>query len=63
MRHGAGSKSGVGFDADYERQQTRNTLGECIIKEAKKGERNKGRLCAGALLLYCQSTLRKPSCK
>jgi hypothetical protein len=37
-------KSGVRFETDYQRHQVRNTLGKCIIEEAKTGERDKGRL-------------------
>ena len=53
-------KSGVRFETDYQRHQVRNTLGKCIIEQAKGGERDKGRLRDSALLLYCQSILRKP---
>jgi hypothetical protein len=52
-------KSGVRFETDYQRHQVRNTLGKCIVEEAKTGERDKGRLRDSALLLYCQSVLRK----
>jgi hypothetical protein len=51
-------KSGVRFQTDFQRHQVRNTLGKCLIEEAKRGERDKGRLRDSALLLYCQSALR-----
>jgi hypothetical protein len=45
-------KSGLYFETDYQRQRVRNTLGNYIIEEAKKGQRDIARLRDGALLLY-----------
>ncbi len=50
-------KSGVRFDSDHQRRQTRNMLGKYIIDAAKDGERDKRSLGDCALLLYGQSSL------
>src|SRR5437016_11527826 len=54
-------KTGIRFGSDYYRDQARNELGKYIIEEAKRGERDKARLCDTALLLYRQTSLHDPA--
>jgi hypothetical protein len=52
-------RSGARFGSVKQRDLARNTIGKYIIQQAKTGERDRRRLCDGALLFYAKTARRR----